>query len=104
MPLAGNNWTVPFERADQPVPLGERPPDVGWQLASGGFFKALQIPLIAGRLFDERDRHGGAPAVIVSDALQRRFFGTESAVGREIKLGKGRAADVGGVGTLRRAG
>ena len=40
-PLTGNNWTVPFERSDQPVPSGERPPDVGWQLASGGYFKAL---------------------------------------------------------------
>ena len=52
MPLTGNNWTVPFERTDQPVPPGERPPDVGWQLASGGFFRALEIPLLDGRLFD----------------------------------------------------
>ena len=34
---------------------GERPPEVGWQLASNGYFKALQIPLVAGRLFDDRD-------------------------------------------------
>ena len=61
-PLTGNNWTSPFERPEQPVPAGERPPEVGWQLASNGYFKALQIPLVAGRLFDERDageRAGG---------------------------------------------
>ena len=56
MPLTGNNWTVPLERTDQPVAPGERPPDVGWQLASAGFFRALEIPLRQGRLFD-RARH-----------------------------------------------
>ncbi|MEO8450117.1 MAG: ABC transporter permease [Gemmatimonadota bacterium] len=103
VPLTGNNWSVPFERTDQPVAAGERPPDVGWQVASGGFFKALGIPLVAGRLFGERDRQGGAPAVIVSDALEKRFFGTESAVGHQIKLGKDRAEIVGVVGSIRRA-
>ncbi len=57
---------VPFERIEKPVPAGERPPEVGWQAASGGFFKALGIPLRSGRLFDQRDA-AGPPVVIVSD-------------------------------------
>ena len=57
-PLTGNNWTVPFERVEQPVAAGERAPEVGWQVASSGYFKALRIPLIAGRLFAETDRPG----------------------------------------------
>src|SRR5262249_14127430 len=82
IPLTGNNWTVPFERTDKPVPRGERPPEVGWQQASGGFFNALHIPLLAGRLFDERDRPDGPRVVIVSEALAKRFFPNENAVGR----------------------
>ena len=54
-PLTGNNWTVPLERPEHPLGPGERAPDVGWQLASSGYFRALQIPLRAGRLFDDRD-------------------------------------------------
>jgi putative ABC transport system permease protein len=104
MPLTGNNWTAPFERADRPVPPGERPPDVGWQLASGGFFRALRIPLVEGRLFDRRDAPGSPPVVIVSEAVRRRFFGTEPAVGRTIRLGGETAAIVGVVGDIRRAG
>src|SRR5688572_29197044 len=69
MPLTGNNWTVPFERADQPVAPGERPPDVGWQLASGGFFRALEIPLLEGRLFGPDDAPGSPPVVIVSESV-----------------------------------
>ncbi|MGH7717700.1 MAG: ABC transporter permease, partial [Gemmatimonadaceae bacterium] len=104
VPLTGNNWTAPFERPEQPVPDGERPPEVGWQLASGGYFKTLEIPLIAGRLFDERDRPGGPPVVIVSEAIQQRFFPNESAVGKQVKLGQTKAEIVGVVGNIRRAG
>lgn len=103
MPLTGNNWTVPFQRADQPLAAGQQPPDVGWQVASGGFFKALQIPLKSGRLFDERDGPGNPQVVIVSDVLEWRFFGHESAVGRHIRLGQQTLEIVGVVGSIRRA-
>ena len=104
-PLTGNNWTSPFERPEQPVPAGERPPEVGWQLASNGYFKALQIPLVAGRLFDDRDLPNASPVVIVSEAIQRRFFLNESAIGKRVKLQGDQTAEiVGVVGNIRRAG
>jgi putative ABC transport system permease protein len=103
MPLTGNNWTVPFDRADRPVPAGQRPPDVGWQAASGGYFTALQIPLRAGRLFDATDRPGGADVVIISEAIQERFFPGENPVGRRVRLGDNRLGEiVGVVGNIRR--
>jgi putative ABC transport system permease protein len=102
-PLTGNNWTVPFERSDQPVPSGQRPPDVGWQAARGGYFTALRIPLLAGRLFDDRDTPTSPPVVIVSDAIAQRFFRGEPAVGRTITLGTRQAEIVGVVGNIRRA-
>ena len=104
IPLTGNNWTVPFERIDQPVPLGERPPEVGWQMASGSFFKALRIPLIAGRLFSDADRIDGPRVAIVSEALQRRYFPRQRAVGKLLKSGDGTMEIVGVVGDIRRAG
>ena len=73
-PLTGNNWTAPLIRPEQPTLEGQRPPEVGWQLASGGYFKSLQIPLREGRLFDARDTLDSPPVVIVSDALAARFF------------------------------
>jgi putative ABC transport system permease protein len=103
IPLTGNNWTVPFDRADQPVPEGERPPDVGWQNASGGYFSALRIPLLSGRLFDETDRPGGTPVVIVSEAIQHQFFNDSNAVGRMIRLGQNQLEIVGVVGNIHRA-
>jgi putative ABC transport system permease protein len=73
-------------------------------VASGGFFKALEIPLLAGRLFDSRDRPGSPVVVIVSQAIQKRFFPNESAVGKQLKIGSGTAQIVGVVGDIRRAG
>jgi len=102
-PLTGNNWTVPFERSDQPVPSGQRPPDVGWQAATGGYFTALRIPLLAGRLFNDRDSPTSPRVVIISDAVARRFFRGEPAVGRTITLGNTQAEIVGVVGDIRRA-
>ena len=103
MPLTGNNWTSAFQRADQPLPPGERPPDVGWQNASGGFFDALRIPLKSGRVFDATDRPDSPPVVIISEAIERRFFPGDRAVGRRVRLGTAEAEIVGVVGDIRRA-
>ncbi|HEY2018872.1 MAG TPA: ADOP family duplicated permease, partial [Bryobacteraceae bacterium] len=103
-PLTGNNWTVPLERAEHPVPAGERPPEVGWQVASGGYFRTMQIPLLSGRFFDQRDRPGGKRVAIVSEAIERQYFRGEHAVGRELKTGDGNVEIVGVVGNIRRAG
>jgi putative ABC transport system permease protein len=104
VPLTGNNWTVPLDRTDRPLPPGERPPDVGWQLASAGFFRALEIPLKSGRLFERSDGPGAPPVVVVSESVERRYFEGAPAVGRTLKLGDQTMEIVGVVGDIRRAG
>jgi len=103
VPLTGNNWTAPFERPEHPVPAGERPPEVGWQLASSGYFRALQIALLSGRLFEDRDE-SGKPVVIISEAIQRRYFPGEDPLGRSVRIGDQTAEIVGVVANIRRAG
>ncbi len=102
-PLTGNNWTVPFDRADKPIPAGQRPPDVGWQSATGGYFRALRIPLRDGRYFGPEDGPAAPPVVIVSQAVADRFFKGERAVGHKVRLGDDLAEIVGVVGDIRRA-
>lgn len=103
-PLTGNNWTASFIRSDvAPVP-GEQPPEVGWQQSSGAYFKAMQIPLLAGRVFDDRDIPGGRPVVMISEAIQKKYFPNESAVGKFIRQDTTLAEIIGVVGNIRRAG
>jgi putative ABC transport system permease protein len=101
-PLTGNNWSAPLQRVDRPLPAGQRPPEVGWQMASRGYFSALQIPLRAGRLFEARDATGPA-VVIISEAAATRHFPGEQPLGHRISLGDMEAEIVGVVGNIRRA-
>jgi len=55
---------------------------------SSGFFSTLGVELSLGREFSpEEDRHGGNPAVIVSNRLWRNRFGSDPAIlGRSLTL------------------
>jgi predicted permease len=63
------------------------------------YFKTLQIPLIAGRDFDERDRKGAKRVVIVNQRMAEMLWPDESAVGKRIFIGSTKAepAEVVGV-------
>ena len=102
-PLTGNNWTIPFERVDRPAPAGVRPPDVGWQASTAGYFQSLDIPLRAGRLFDDRDAAAPVAPVIISESIVREYFPNESPLGRRLRAGPNELEIVGVVGDIRRA-
>ncbi|HTU45182.1 MAG TPA: ADOP family duplicated permease [Bryobacteraceae bacterium] len=63
---------------------GEDDPKSGYRVISPGFFAALGVPIIAGRDFDESDKRGGEPVVIVSQSVARRMFPNGDAVNRHI--------------------
>jgi putative ABC transport system permease protein len=46
-----------------------------------GYFRTLGIPLLEGRVFDERDGITASPVAIVDEALARRFWPSGSALG-----------------------
>ena len=65
-------------------------------VVSPRYFDTLQIPLIEGRAFDERDRAGGQPVAIVNDLMAQRYYGGK-AVGRRITDSAGVAMQIVGV-------
>jgi predicted permease len=44
----------------------------------------MQIPILAGREFDDRDQPGSTPVAVISERLARTYFGNENPVGRHI--------------------
>ncbi len=52
-----------------------------------GYFKTMGIPIVKGRDFDDRDKHGSTPVVIVTEAFARRYFPNEDPIGKRIKPG-----------------
>jgi predicted permease len=71
----------------RPVPKpGEESQAITFQ-CSPGFFRALGTRLLAGRDFDQRDRQGTPPVVIVNETLARRLFPHEQPLGKQIRFG-----------------
>ncbi len=54
---------------------------------SADYFRALQLPIRAGRSFTERDGKDAPLVVIVSQALVNRYFPGENPLGKHIKVG-----------------
>jgi predicted permease len=53
--------------------------------AAPGFFDTLRIPLLHGRVFDERDRAGAPRVAVISERMARQYFGAVNAVGRRFR-------------------
>jgi predicted permease len=52
-----------------------------------GYFGTMQIPLLEGRDFDDRDRRGSQRAIIVNQKMAEILWPGESAVGKRILIG-----------------
>ena len=59
-------------------------PRAQFRVISPGFFAALGVPIIAGRDFDDNDRRGGEPVVVVSQSVAQQLFPGQDAVNRHI--------------------
>ena len=64
------------------------------------FFSTLQIPLLAGREFDERDRAAGVAPGVVSDLFARTYFPNQNPIGRRLTIGGGMPMEVEIIGDL----
>ncbi len=63
---------------------GEEDPRGRFRTVSPGFFAALGVPIIAGRDFNDGDRKGSEPVVIVSQSVAQRMFPNQDAVNRHV--------------------
>ncbi len=51
---------------------------------SPGFFRALGVPIVAGRDFNADDRSDSEKVVIISESVARRMFNNQQAVDRKL--------------------
>ena len=54
---------------------------------SPGYFEAMAIPLLRGRLLNERDVAGAPPAVLISESLAKSNFPDQDPLGRRLRVG-----------------
>ena len=85
LPLGGSASGTGFEIEGQPRPKGAPPPVLTYEFVSDGYFRAMAIPLRAGRLLEARDQEQRSGAVVVSEALAKHTWPGQSAVGKRLR-------------------
>jgi predicted permease len=88
LPLLGwDQQSSHFTVEGQPSPARGQEPRAETRLVTTGYFTAMKISLIAGRLFDHSDNRQAPPVAIVGETLARRFFPDRDAIGKRLKMG-----------------
>jgi len=65
----------------------ERAGEAGFRIASAGYFRAMGIPLVRGRLFEEGDVYDAPHVAVISESLARARWPDEDPLGRYIQFG-----------------
>ncbi|MBL8167858.1 MAG: ABC transporter permease [Acidobacteria bacterium] len=58
------------------------------RIVSPGYFPAMGVPLVHGRLFDDRDKKGQPETVIINEAFAERFWPNQDPLGQRMQRGK----------------
>ncbi len=78
-----NNITTFLAIEGRQIPPGERP-EIDFRRASTGYFQAMGIPLLSGRLVTEQDVINNSHSVVINEAMAKRFWPGEDPVGKRI--------------------
>ena len=82
-----------------PPTRGAQTPSALYSHVSPGYFQTMEIPLVEGRVFTERDREGAPNIVVINETFARRFWPGQSAVGKRFRYSRadGQLVEVAGV-------
>ncbi|MCI0434995.1 MAG: ABC transporter permease [Gemmatimonadetes bacterium] len=77
-----------FDPLDRPTPAGETEPLAVWLVASPGYFEAMRVRLVAGRMFDESDGPDNPnTSALVDRTWARNIYPGEDPIGRRLYEG-----------------
>ena len=89
MPFSGNDRDSSFWITGRADPGPGNHPNASHLTINGDYFRAMRIPLLAGRTFDARDTKEATLVVMVNEAFVRAFFPGGKALGEHLLLDHG---------------
>jgi putative ABC transport system permease protein len=103
LPLTGLASRDGFKIVGQPPPAPGEEPGVEVRVVTPGYFQAMGIPLLKGRLLNERDVKE-TRVLLINETLAKRYFPNQDPIGKQIEVtwdGSGPDEIVGVVGDIR---
>jgi putative ABC transport system permease protein len=103
LPLSFGVPSDSFRVVGVPAESGARAPRTNVVRTTPGYPGTLQVDLLQGRFFDERDREGSAPVVVVNRSLAEAAFAGGQAIGELIEIDGGPRQIVGVIDDVRQS-
>jgi putative ABC transport system permease protein len=86
LPLSGGGSHQPVQIEGQPVvPMADQP-EVDVRLISPGYLRAMRVPLVSGRDFDDTDVADRPATVLISQSMAKQFWPNDSPIGKQLTL------------------
>src|SRR6185437_15024974 len=85
LPLTGGPSTG-FVISGRPAPRPGDEPSADILVIDPGYLQTMQIPLLAGREFTERDNQNSARVMIINQTMARQFWPHESPIGKRVTM------------------
>lgn len=85
LPGQGYGGDTRFSIPEHPASPGGQIRDALVRGADPGYFQAMQIPVLSGRSFQDRERLANTHSVIVSNSFAREYFPNENPLGKHVK-------------------
>jgi putative ABC transport system permease protein len=86
LPFAGLGAATRFSIEGRPEPPAGQEPVTEVRVCDNGYFRAMRIPVLRGRMFDEREMQAASNVVIVNQAMARQYFPGEDPIGRRVRI------------------
>jgi putative ABC transport system permease protein len=107
LPLDGNGFVLTYAIAGRPEPAPGKEPVAAIRVVTPEFFRALDVPVLRGRAFADRDRLGAEKVAVVNQSWAQREFPDQDPIGQRLTFDDPSDADaewmtvVGVVGDVR---
>jgi putative ABC transport system permease protein len=85
LPLQGGSHQPIAIEGRPVVPMSEQP-EVDVRMISAGYLKAMRIPVLRGRDFNDNDTAGRQPVILISEAMAKQFWPGENPIGKRLTL------------------
>ena len=101
MPIHNEFNDAVFAIVEHPPKAMQDRDDEDFRRVEIGYFDVMRIPLLRGRLPDERDRTAAARVLLIDEPFVRRYFRGEDPIGMHIRFGEPVYEIIGVVGGVR---